>query len=130
LLSVIDNRRVTQLTAGKAEMIDPETLRQLLGPLGQEALAVAEAAELSEDDFLLVFQWLARRFPATIARAAVERAILRRRARIKFSCADRMYFTREALEQATSEPLAQYRATRSYGFRYIFECTEETTLEE
>ena len=37
-------------------MIDPETLRQLLGPLGQEALAVAEAAEPSEDDFLLVFQ--------------------------------------------------------------------------
>jgi hypothetical protein len=37
-------------------MIDPETLRQLLGPLGQEALAVAEVAEPGEEDLLLVFQ--------------------------------------------------------------------------
>jgi hypothetical protein len=102
-------------------MIDPETLRQLLAPIGQEALAIAEAVEPDEADFLPIFQRLTRRFPTPIARAAVEQAILRRRARTKFSHADRMYFTREALEQATSEPLAQYRATRLHGFQHIFD---------
>ncbi|HEY44976.1 MAG TPA: SAM-dependent methyltransferase [Anaerolineae bacterium] len=102
-------------------MIDTETLCQLLAPLGQEALAVAEAAEPDEADFLPIFQRLAQRFPDPLARAAVEQAILRRRARAKFSHADQMYFAREALEQATSEPLAQYRATRFHGFPYIFD---------
>jgi SAM-dependent methyltransferase len=102
-------------------MIDPETLCQLLAPRGQEALAIAEAAEPDEADFLLIFQRLAQRFPDPLARAAAEQAILRRRARAKFSHADQMYFTREALEQATSEPLAQYRATRFHGFQHIFD---------
>jgi SAM-dependent methyltransferase len=102
-------------------MIDPETLCQLLAPIGREALAIAEAAEPEEADFLPIFQQLTRRFPTPIARAAGEQAILRRRARAKFSHADQMYFTREALEQATSEPLAQYRATRLHGFEHIFD---------
>lgn len=37
---------------------------------------------------------------------------LRRRARVKFKLADRMLFTREALEQATHEEVAAYHASR------------------
>ncbi len=38
--------------------------------------------------------------------------ILRARARAKFSRADRMYFTRDALEQSSGETVARYRAER------------------
>ena len=51
--------------------------------------------------------------PAQVA-AALEQAELRRRARAKFSDADRMLFTREGLEQASGERAARWRARR-YG---------------
>jgi hypothetical protein len=42
----------------------------------------------------------------------VEQIDLRRRAATKFSTADRMFFTRTALEQATDEHVARYKAER------------------
>jgi hypothetical protein len=42
----------------------------------------------------------------------VEQVELRERAREKFSRADRMFFTRKGLEQATDEVLAKHKATR------------------
>jgi hypothetical protein len=102
-------------------MIDPDTLRQLFSPLGQEALAAAVEIEPKEADFLPIFQRLARKYPSNIARAAVEQAILRRLAQAKFSTADRMYFTRESLEQATAEPIAQHRASRFINFDHLFD---------
>lgn len=42
----------------------------------------------------------------------VEQLDLRRRARAKFSQADRMFFTRQSLEQATDERLADWKAAR------------------
>jgi hypothetical protein len=47
-----------------------------------------------------------------LAAAAVELLELRQRARTKFAQADRMFFTREGLEQATGEAVARYRAGR------------------
>lgn len=46
------------------------------------------------------------------ARWAFTQWALRARARAKFRLADQMLFSREALEQATSEPLAAYHASR------------------
>jgi len=46
------------------------------------------------------------------AHLIVEQVELRRRAREKFSLADRMFFTRKGLEQATDEILANYKAAR------------------
>jgi hypothetical protein len=37
---------------------------------------------------------------------------LRRRAKAKFSQAERMFFTRQLLEQATDEQISTYKATR------------------
>ena len=46
------------------------------------------------------------------AHLAIEQVELRRRARDKFSLAERMYFTRKGLEQATDELVATYKASR------------------
>ncbi len=46
------------------------------------------------------------------AHLVIEQVELRQRAREKFSLANRMYFTRKGLEQATDERLADYKASR------------------
>ncbi|HEX2473152.1 MAG TPA: hypothetical protein VHK01_00315 [Lacipirellulaceae bacterium] len=46
------------------------------------------------------------------AHLLLEQVELRRRAKEKFSAADRMFFTRVGLEQATDEWVARYKATR------------------
>lgn len=53
------------------------------------------------------------------AAAAFELAELRRRAASKFSHAGRMFFTRKALEQATDEWIARYKAQRLAGFSTV-----------
>ncbi|MFM8319783.1 MAG: class I SAM-dependent methyltransferase [Chloroflexota bacterium] len=87
----------------------------LVSPAGQQALAEAEALEPQEADFLRCYTGLARRYPPEQARLALETAILRRAARVKFPAAGRMYFTRPALEQASSQAVAGYRALRYAG---------------
>jgi SAM-dependent methyltransferase len=96
--------------------MDIPTFHSLLCPSGQAALA--EAARLSPTDasFLACFEALRKRHAPALAKAALETAILRLKARDKFADAARMYFTREALEQATSEPVARHRASRFAPF--------------
>jgi SAM-dependent methyltransferase len=101
--------------------VDLETFQALLAPLGQETLQAAQVLEPREEKFLQHFQVLERRFPSGLARAALEIAILRREAAQKFSQAERLYFTREALEQASSETVATYRSQRYQGFRNVLD---------
>ncbi len=98
-----------------------EALRALQTPVGQAALLAAGEAQPKEPDFLPLVQQLARRFPEAVARAAVEQAILRRRAREKFPRAGVMYFERSALEQATPEAVAAHRARRFQGSPMVFD---------
>jgi SAM-dependent methyltransferase len=90
-------------------------LRQLLTPSGQAVLQAAAALAPREVDFLAHFAALSRQYPADLARAALETAILRREAASKFPFADQLYLTREALEQASAYPVAAYRAGRLSG---------------
>ena len=92
--------------------MDLASFRQLLSPAGQEALFAAQALQPREVDFLGHFTQLQRSYPPELARAALEIAILRAEAVEKFPSAERMYFTRPALEQASSAPVAAYRAQR------------------
>ncbi|MEX2114022.1 MAG: class I SAM-dependent methyltransferase [Pirellulales bacterium] len=55
---------------------------------------------------------LRRELSAERTHLIVEQVELRRRARVKFSTAERMFFTRRALEQATDEVTAAYKALR------------------
>ncbi len=96
-------------------------LKRLASAEGQAALQEAAAAGPSEADYLLLSQRLSSRHGAELARAAVVQAILRRKAAAKFAAADRMFFTREALEQATPEDVAHARARRFVGASVIFD---------
>ena len=53
------------------------------------------------------------------AAAALELADLRRRAAAKFTRPDRMFFTRKALEQATDEWIARYKAQRFAPYQTV-----------
>jgi SAM-dependent methyltransferase len=98
-------------------LVDLETFNWLLSSDGQALLAEAMAGDLSDAARLRELTRLRRRATPERAAAAYEIAVLRRRAQAKFGAAERLYFTREALEQASGERIAMYRAGRyqSYG---------------
>ena len=93
-------------------MLTLQTFEQLLTPEGQTAIAAAQALDLSPNTLPRDIATLRKQFPPSLAAAAVETTLLRRRARTKWSRADEMYFEREALEQATAEIVARHRAQR------------------
>jgi len=99
--------------------MDLATFNELLTPAGQAALAAAEALPPGDEAFLANLARLDRRLPAALAKAALETAGLRVKARSKFSRAQAMYFTREALEQASGEAIARYRARRFDGLSAV-----------
>lgn len=102
-------------------MIDSALLRWLCTDEGRAALAEAQALAPTEAGFLSAVQRLSRRFPERLAKAAVEQAILRRRAAVKFSRAEEMFFERLALEQASTETVSSYRAQRMAEFSSVFD---------
>ena len=89
--------------------------------MGNEALELAARLNPREEDFLRLYQIIERKFPPEIVRAALEIAILRGEAGQKFPFADRMFFTREALQQASGWEVATYRADRYAGFDRILD---------
>lgn len=99
--------------------MDLTSFKLLLTPSGQETLQAAQLLEPREADYLQHFQRLCRKYPPQLAQAALETAILRIEARVKFPYADRMYFTREALEQASSSPVSAHRAKRYRPFEHL-----------
>jgi len=92
--------------------MDLETLAVLRTDDGVRALATA--AEVSGADPLRAAAAMrARGVPATLAAAALTQIALRRQAAGKFGAeADRMFFTRPGLEQATRSVVADRRADR------------------
>src|SRR4030065_1602261 len=99
--------------------MDLTAFHQLLTPAGQEILQAAEVLSPKESDFLIHFQSLGRRFPHDLARAALEVAILRREAAAKFPFADKLYLSRQALEQASSHEVSSHRAERFRSYPYL-----------
>lgn len=99
--------------------MDIETFRLLLEPPGQAALTEAAQLDPTDGGFLACYETVRKHHPPGLAKAAVETALLRLKARSKFADADRMYFTREALEQATSEHVARHRARRFASYERV-----------
>jgi SAM-dependent methyltransferase len=97
------------------------TFRALLAPEGQRAIADAAALRPTEAGFLAAVTTLRNRHPPALATVALETVLLREKARAKFALADRMYFTREALEQASGEAVARYRAGRFTRFLAVLD---------
>jgi hypothetical protein len=99
--------------------VDLPAFRALLTGVGQEAIRAAMALEPREADFLAHFTILIRQFPVELARSALTIAILRREAAGKFPFAERMYLTRESLEQSTPFEVSLYRAERYRSFQEL-----------
>lgn len=96
--------------------MDIETFHWLLSDAGQQLLAEATPSERADGTHLRELERLRRHTTPDRAAAAYEIALLRLRARAKFSRAAAMYFTREALEQSSGETIARYRAQRYQGY--------------
>ena len=101
--------------------MDTRDFLDLLTPFGQSALGAAEALHPKESDYLSLFERLSKEYSPALARAALETAILRLEGLKKFAGAERMYFTRAALEQATPQEVSDYRAGRYRGFEHILD---------
>jgi len=99
--------------------MDLATFRAIQTPPGQEALQAAQALAPREDDFLANFTILCRQYPAELARAALETVLLREKAVVKFPHAGKMYFTRQALEQASAGEVSAYRAERYRPYNLV-----------
>lgn len=80
--------------------------------MGQAKLDSLSHNPISEDNHLKLAQQLRQDFSTEETHALLETALLRQRAADKFSRAPEMYFTRAALEQASSEIVSRYRAGR------------------
>ncbi len=89
-----------------------QALTYLLSPEGAALLEELATSDLGETDLLAQTTRLRSRYPRDVVAAALDLTLLRTRAKIKFARADRMLFTREALEQASSEVVSRYRANR------------------
>ncbi len=85
----------------------------LRSPAGQQLLSQLTAVTLTPDNHLPIAMQLRQQVddPALV-HALLETAVLRQKAVSKFSRADQMYFTRDALEQASGELIAHYRSRR------------------
>ena len=99
--------------------MDLAAFRRLLTPEGQVALAAAVEVRPTDANLLAVHRRLRKQFPDELVMAAVETAALRQKAAGKFTKADQMYFTREALEQSSGEAIAAYRARRFVGYARV-----------
>jgi len=89
-----------------------EDLNYLLSPEGQQLLSELAQERFEGDDHLRLASRLRRQVGQARAHTLLETSLLRRRATTKFQRAQDMYFTRQALEQASAEIVAGYRAGR------------------
>lgn len=92
--------------------MDLAALEFLLSRSGRRWLAWLAMQEITPQSHLALASRLREELPPELAQALLETALLRREAVAKFSRAGQMYFTREALEQASAEPVARHRAGR------------------
>jgi len=89
-----------------------KALSFLLSPPGEALLGELAGQSVNERTLLEQTERLRRDYPADVVAAALDLTLLRRKARRKFSRADEMFLTRQALEQASAEVVARYRARR------------------
>lgn len=90
--------------------MDLLTVEFLRSQPAQAALTTLQRSDLADAQTLLLLQDLRRHFTAVEAGALLSLARLRQRATSKFPQAATLFFTAEALEQATAWPIAQWRA--------------------
>jgi hypothetical protein len=84
---------------------------------GREAAAYLAEVAVSDAPIHTAIERLRRSLSAARAHLLLQQLELRRRAKEKFTFADRMFFTRVGLEQSTDEWVACYKASRFAGLK-------------
>ncbi len=97
-------------TLPSSENIDE--FRWLVSDEAKRWLEIAVQSERDPESLLSTTVQLRRDLGASRTHMLIAQSQLRYRARVKFSQSDRMFFTRQLLEQATDEQLASYKARR------------------
>lgn len=92
------------------DAINETTIPFLLSPTGRGAALALMGEDLHERRTMAILQALRRSFHPEEAGALLALARLRQKAITKFPAAKRLFFTAEALEQATAWPIAIKRA--------------------
>lgn len=101
-----------------------DRLAALLSPEGRALAELLAAEEPGAAESLHLGAVLREQYPPDLVAAALTQHELRHAARAKFSRADRMFFTRPGLEQASSETTARRRARRFVGHERLADlCT-------
>lgn len=93
-------------------MTTEAALAALLSPAGTELLGFLAGQEVTPQTALALGTRLRARYPADLVAVALAQHELRLAARDKFTRAMQMFFTRDGLEQASSEVVARHRAAR------------------
>jgi hypothetical protein len=104
MLSITIDRGFSRTRVSKIEW--------LLTKRAQEFAAIVREQLLANENILRILKRLRKGISPAEAAMAVELGTLQLRARTKFSRAEKMLFTKTSLEQATSERLALYKASR------------------
>lgn len=89
-------------------MLTPDSIDWLASPAGEAALA----AVTDDSRLATTINRLRKQLTAEQAHLVVEQWELRRRAEVKFPCADNLLFQRTLLEQASDWVVAHYKAAR------------------
>ncbi len=84
-------------------------------PAGRELLESLAGERVDPQRALALARALRGRYPPDLVAAALTQQALRAAARAKFSRADQMLFTRDGLEQASSDATARHSAARYAG---------------
>ncbi|HLA43178.1 MAG TPA: class I SAM-dependent methyltransferase [Aggregatilineales bacterium] len=99
-------------------MLTPETLAALQTTYADLLDELAQA-DLSAARVLPLLTHLRKFYPSEIAAAALQTAQLRRKGALKFEHAAHMFFTDEALQQATTQTVAEHHARILMGYNTI-----------
>ncbi|MCU1592510.1 MAG: class SAM-dependent methyltransferase, partial [Frankiales bacterium] len=100
---------------GQAAPLTPEQARRLLSPAGRDAVAQAGALDLAPSARIRAAETMRAAAGPELGPLALEQAVLKQRARSKHPAGHRLWWTAEALEQASSYDVAAHRAQRFAG---------------
>lgn len=106
---------VAQGQPGQAAPLTPEQARLLLSPTGRAAVDAARAFDLSPGARIAAAESVRAVAGPELGPLALEQAVLKSRALAKHPQGDRLWWTAEALEQASSYAVAMHRTGRYAG---------------
>jgi SAM-dependent methyltransferase len=113
--------RLAEGEPGQAAPLTPEQARRLLSPAGRDAVAQAASLDLSSAGRIRAAETMRASVGPELGPLALEQAVLKHRARSKHPAGDRLWWTAEALEQASSYDVATHRARRFAGVHQVLD---------